>query len=44
MQDNEGECIALKTQNPNLGHLLGNEEYIGKVVAFLKGSGRYNEL
>lgn len=35
---------ALKTQNPNLGHLLGNEEYIGKVVAFLKGSGRYNEL
>ena len=24
--------------------LLGNEEYIGKVVAFLKGSGRYNEL
>ena len=35
---------ALKTQNPNLGQLLGNEEYIGKVVAFLKGSGRYNEL
>ena len=35
---------ALKTNNPSLCKLLGNEENIGKVVAFIKGSGRYREL
>ena len=30
---------AQKTPNPNLGHLLRNQEYIGNMVAFFKGSG-----
>ena len=30
--------------DPNLQKLLGVEENIGKVLAFIKGTGRYNEL
>ena len=44
MKDKEGEYRAQKTPNPNLGHLLRNQEYIGNMVAFFKGSGRYSEL
>ena len=34
----------IEIMNPNLKKLLGVEENLGKVLAFIKGTGRYNEL
>ena len=34
----------LNMKNPNLQKLLGIEDNCGKILAFIKGTGRYNEL